>query len=206
MDLTTYTGLQSTIGDYLERDDMAARIPGWIQIAEAQIARDLRRTTKRETTTVFAPTFNLPATVAELRSARLVTASPHRDKPLVNVTVEHLAERRAGRSPTGRPMFFAVRGAEMQFVPAPDQPYTMEYSYYQKLVPLSAANPSNTVLVEAPDLYLFGTLKEAAVFLDDERAVVWEAKYNAALASLERVRVAEESQASVRRGRIPRVF
>ena len=207
MDLSTYTGLQNAVADYLTRDDMSERIPGWIRLAEAQIARDLRRTTRRETTTVSASSFVLPPTVAELRSARLITGSPHRDVPLRNVTVEQLAERRAGRSATGRPVYFSLRGTELLLVPAPDQPYTMEYLYFQKLVPLSADNATNVVLAEAPDLYLFGTLKEASTFLDDdERTPLWDAKYNAALASLDRVRVGEETRASLRPARLPRIF
>lgn len=207
MDLTSYAGLKAAVADYLERADMTARIPGWIKLAEAQISRDLRRTSLRATSSIFGPTFTIPATVAEIRSARLITSSTRLDTPLLNVTVEQLADQRALRSATGRPTHFAIRGSEMLLVPACDQAYTMEYTYFQKLTPLSDAVPSNVVLVEAPDAYLFGALKEASTFLDnDERTPLWEAKYNAALASLDRVRVGEETRASLRPARLPRTF
>lgn len=207
MDLSSYAGLQDAVADYLVRTDMTARIPGFIQLAEAQIARDLRRTTVRATTSIFGATVTLPDTVAELRSARLVTSSSYKDLPLANVSPEILAEERARRPATGRPTHFTIAGHEMQLVPACDAAYTMEYSYFIKLVPLSNANPSNSVLVEAPDAYLFGALKEAAVFLeDDERVALWEAKYNNAIASLTVVRMNEENSASLRPARLPRVF
>lgn len=207
MDLTNLTGLSAAIADYLERTDMSERIPGWISLAEAQIARDLRRTAVRATTTIFGDSVTLPADVVELRSARLVTSNTHLDTPLMNVTPEMLADRRAGRSATGRPTHFTQLARTLQFVPACDQPYTMEYTYFQKLTPLSASNPSNVVLVEAPDAYVFGTLKEAAVFLqDDERVALWEAKYNNAIDSLTKVRLNEETGGSLRQARLARVF
>jgi hypothetical protein len=77
-------------------------------------------------------------------------------------------------------------------------------TYFDRLIPLSAANASNVVLAEAPDLYLFGALKEAAPFLEhDERTPLWESKYNTALAQLEAVREREEFGASLRPSRLP---
>lgn len=207
MDLTTYTGLKAAIADYLNRSDLEDQIPGFIQLAEAQIKRDLRRTAVRATTTIFGSSFTLPSAVAELRSARLVTSSTSEDLPLVNVNPVQLAERRAGRSATGRPTHFAVIGSEMQFVPECDTSYTMEYTYFLKLTALSDSTASNPVLVEAPDAYLFGALKEAEVFLEnDERVPVMEAKYKEAIASLELVRVREENSAAPRPARLPRTF
>lgn len=207
IDLTTYSGLIAAVARYLDRTDLAGDIPAFIQLAEAQIARVLRRTTLRATYTVFGASHTLAADVAELRSLRLVTGSPKRDLPILIVTPEILAERRAGRSSTGRPTYAAVVGRELMFVPACDKAYSLEATYFAKLVPLSATAASNVVLVEAPDAYLFGALKESASFLDhDERIAAWESKFNTALTQLERVRVGEESNASLRPARLPRTF
>jgi hypothetical protein len=55
------------------------------------------------------------------------------------------------------------------------------------------------VLVDAPDLYLFGALKELEAYLEnDERVALWEAKYASALASLIALRDFEEATASKR--------
>ena len=42
MSITNYTNLQSTIADYLNRDDLTSVIPVFIQLAEAQMNRDIR--------------------------------------------------------------------------------------------------------------------------------------------------------------------
>jgi hypothetical protein len=207
MDLTTYTGLQAAIADYLNRTDLTNQIPGFIQLAEAQIARDLRRTTVRATISLASANVTMPATLKELRSIRLVTASPTQDTPIRIVTPDMLAERRAGRTATGRPRYACIVGSDLLLVPAPDQAYSAEITYFQKLIPLSGGNPSNAVLVEGPDAYLFGALKEAAPFMQhDERIAVWEAKFDDALASMQRARANEEQGASLRPARLPRVF
>ena len=41
MSLTTYAGLQTTIADFLDRQDLTATIPTFIALAEARISRDL---------------------------------------------------------------------------------------------------------------------------------------------------------------------
>jgi hypothetical protein len=62
-------------------------------------------------------------------------------------------------------------------------------------------------LDEAPDIYLYGALAEAAPYLEhDERLPVWKALFTDALASLDNVRSREETNASIRPGRLPVVF
>lgn len=207
MDLTNYTGVKAAVAKFLNRTDLTDDIPGFITLVEAQISRVLRRTTIRATVGIFGASYALPASVKELRSLRLVTGSPSQDLPIVICTPEILAERRAGRSAVGRPTHAAVVAGSLLFVPACDQAYSLEMSYFEALVPLSSTNPSNNVLVEAPDLYLFGALKEATPFLEhDERAPLWETKYGTALEQLEAVREREEFNASIRPMRLPRVF
>ena len=42
MAITNYTNLQTTIADFLNRDDLTSVIPTFIQMAEAQINREIR--------------------------------------------------------------------------------------------------------------------------------------------------------------------
>ncbi|MCA8339884.1 hypothetical protein LGM81_29625, partial [Burkholderia multivorans] len=51
--------------------------------------------------------------------------------------------------------------------------------------PLSETNESNWLLEDAPDIYLFGALHEAAVYVrDDARATVWMQKRDLAIDEL----------------------
>ncbi len=42
MALTYYTGLKTSIADFLNRDDLTSVIPDFVALAEAQINRDVR--------------------------------------------------------------------------------------------------------------------------------------------------------------------
>lgn len=213
MSIATFADLQTAGANWLGgRTDLTARIPEFISLAEAQIARDLRRFTKRATIALATDQNNLPSDCRELKSARLVTSSASQDTPLIVSTQEELAVRRAqtGDAP-GRPLRIAIfNDGTNQYAmtqPTPDGVYNAEIFYYQKLVPLSDSAPVNQILLDAPDLYLFGLLKEAEPFLEnDERSPMWESKYNAALTSLVAMRDREEWQASQRPVPLARVF
>jgi hypothetical protein len=207
MSLSTYTGLKAEVASFLNRSDLTLNIPTFISLAEAEIQRVLRRTTKRSTVTVAEESFAIPATVAELRSLRFVTSSRSRDLPISIVTPEQLSDTRARGEPAGRPRAAAVVGTNLLFAPAPDAVYDMEIAYFEKLVPLSASVATNVVLAEAPDVYLYGALREASAFLEhDERIPVWSTKFTTALDQLAVARQREEHGASLRPARLPVVF
>ncbi len=207
MSLSTYTGLKAEIADWLNRSDLTASIPSFIALTEAEVQRVLRRTTKRATITVAEESVAIPATVAELRSLRFVTSTRSRDIPISIVTPEQLSDIRARGEATGRPRAAAVVGTNLLFAPAPNDIYNMEITYYEKLIPLSASVATNVVLAEAPDVYLYGALREASAFLEhDERIPVWAAKFSTALDQLAVARQREEHGASLRPARLPVVF
>lgn len=207
MDLSSYTGLQTAVADYLNRTDLPDRIPTFISLAEAQIKRRLRRRTTRTTITIAQESTTLPADVAELRSIHLLTSSRWRDTPLLIGTPEQLAETRASFMVAGRPVRAAMIGRQLVVAPEPDASYNADLVYFAQLTPLSASVSTNDVLAEAPDLYLFGALMEAAPFLEhDERAPLWKEKFDTAIDQLNAVREGEETNASIRAVRLPRRF
>lgn len=207
--IESYSDLQTAVANWLDRTDLTARIPEFIQLTEAKLRRKLRRRSVRDTITLTSgvDSVTLPADVAELRSIRLVTSSYRQDVPLLNQTPEMLAERRAAWSQSGRPRFFSVVGNRLLLVPTPDDNYSAEIIYYEALQPLSDTNPTNNVLTEAPDVYLYGALQEAEPYLEnDERLPLWKAQFEAALHELTVARQREEYSASLRPVRLPRVF
>jgi hypothetical protein len=207
LDLSTYTGLKGSIASYLWRSDMTEQIPAFIQLAEAQIRRRLRRKSIRTSITVAQESTTLPANCAEIRSLHFLTSFRGRDLPIRVGTPEQLAETRASYGGAGRPIAAAMIGGFLVVAPEPDQSYLADLVYFEKLSPLSDSNTTNSVLDEAPDLYLFGALMEAAPYLEhDERIPVWQAKYETALSELEAVREREETNASLRAVRLGRVF
>ena len=208
MSLADYSGLQTEIGDWLNRSDLTARIPTFIQLAEAEMKRRLRYRIVRASLSITGRVVAIPATVSVLQSANIVSSSPSRDRPLTVGTVTQLSEfaARFGTT-TARPQMVAVAGAELLFAPAPDQTYTAEITYTAKLTALSTTNTVNDELTTAPDLYLFGALKNAEPFLEnDDRIATWKNMFDAAIDQLNQQRSDEEFSMSLRPQRLPIVF
>lgn len=206
MALSNYTELQTSIGNWLTRTDLATQIPEFIVLAEAEIARVLRKSSTRQTVTLSEESLSLGAAVGELRSVRLVTGSPYRDLPLEIGTPEIFWEWKARFQVSGRPRKAALIAGKLVVAPVPDAPYPAEIVYYNALVPLSSTNPTNEVLRDDPDVYLFGALMQAAPYLkNDERIPVWEAKFQRGLDQIETQYQRKES-ASLQPVRLPVVF
>jgi len=208
MALTSYATLQTAVADWLNRTDLTAVIPDLITLCEAEIKRRLRRSSTNTTISITSGAVTIPTDMAALRSLSLSSAEPWRDVPLRICTPEMIAERIARANGVAeRPDSVAVMAGQLVFAPVPDQTYTGNIFYFTQLTALSASNTSNTVLVEAPDAYLYGTLLQAEPYLEhDERIPVWEKKFNAAIDQLNWVRSEEEYSASTMDIRLPRVF
>lgn len=210
--ITDYATLQATIADYLNRDDITLQIQTFIQLTEAQIRRRVRRKTVRNATFAIASGVALtalPADCSEVRSIIPVTGSPSLDKALSIGTEAMVADLNASRAgAAGRPQLFAViDGVKALFGPTPDADYTAVLTYYQSLTSLSDASTTNTVLAEAPDIYLFGALTQAAPFLEhDERIAVWQGLFDAGVTELDAKREREETAAQLHKARLPAVF
>lgn len=206
--LDSYTNLKLTIADWLNRADLTLQIADFIALTEASITRRVRRKTIRNTVTFTQDTLPIPIDCAELRSMRFVTGFPYRDKPIPVVTPEMLADHRAAyNNVAGRPLFASIIAGSIVIAPPPDGTYPAELTYFEKLVPLSTTNATNSVLRDSPDVYLYGALTHSAPFLKhDERIPVWQSLYEQAIGELEAAREREEFNASIRPARLPMRF
>jgi hypothetical protein len=178
MAIDNYTELQSLVLNYLGRADLVAIVPELISIAEEEIRATLRKQVVRAALTLNSDAVSLPAACAELRSVRYNTDT--RKYTLKAMTAEGLASvRRVG---SGTPNYYAVVAGTLLLDIDPDVDYTAEIVYYESLVSLSVAAPANATLTGSSRIYLFGTLKEAAPYLEhDERVPLWEAKFEKAI-------------------------
>lgn len=66
----------------------------------------------------------------------------------------------------GTPKAFCIEGDSLRFGPPPDKQYVMQCLYYQKFGVLATA--TNWLMTNKPDVYLWGTLLEAKIFLEDD--------------------------------------
>jgi len=191
--ITDYTSLQAAAVEWLARDQDAtliARIPTFIQLAEAKFNRELfvRQMEQRSSATLSfgvtdAEFVLLPTDFQSMRRVRLtsVTGKPN----LSFMSQTQMDEFRYGSANTaGQPQYFTIFGSEMELAPTPDQAYTIEM-VYRTVIPALATNSANWLLDLAPDLYLYGVLLESAPYIQqDDRLQTWGLGFKTALDGL----------------------
>ena len=189
MAISTYSELRATVADFLNRDDLTATIPSFISLAEAALNRRLRspEMVTRATATLDTPYFAVPVDWKETIRFQLNT---NPITPMLYVTPEQLLEDSLVYSAAAQPMFFTTIGQQFEVLPQPDGSYEAELLYYAKLPALSDAAPTNWLLTESPDIYLYGTLAQSAPYLkEDERTGIWTSLYEKLV---EDMRIADE--------------
>ena len=174
MAITTYAELQAAAANWLVRGDLTARIPEFIALAEARLNRVLRtRLAESEVTLtaiVGSRTIPLPAGFTEPLALWIVDGGQR--------TALRFAEPRLAAASTaaGRPQSWGVDGATLAFNRPCDQAYGLVLRMLVKFA-LSDAAPTNGLLTDGPDVYLFAALCEAGPFLrDDDLAQAYEAR------------------------------
>lgn len=204
MPITNYSELQTAVGNWLNRSDLTTVLPDFVALAEASLRRRIRRKTQRATLSLDSATVALPADVKELRAIVLYPGT-ERETPLNIVTRVGLADVRAGSQPTGRPRAAAIVGTDLLLAPAPDQTYEAEITYYAAIPPLTGTAPTNWLLTEAPDVYLFASLVQAEPYLEhDARVVLWQTALDNAIRELDIAHDGEEFTAAPRPVRLRR--
>jgi hypothetical protein len=186
MALSTYTELKTSIGDWLNRSDLTTAIPDFISLAEAQIERTLRtrQMIVRANASFDAQYGAVPSDFLETKSLKLTSTNPQ--TPLQFLSIDALDNEAANYTASGKPKFFGVVGGQFRIVPTPDANYTTELTYYAKLTKLSSSVASNWLLASSPDIYLYGSLLQAAPYLqDDARIQTWATLYERALNDLQ---------------------
>jgi hypothetical protein len=137
-EIVDYISRQNAVTEYLARDQdttLIARIPSFIQLAEAKFNRQLfvRQMESRaiavvDLTSSEAEFIALPSDFQSMRRVRLsnVTGKPQLEFRSVAQIDEFRA--RTGDA-TGQPLYFTVFGNEIELAPTPDQAYAIEMIY-----------------------------------------------------------------------------
>ena len=179
MAIGTYAELQTAVANWLDRDDLTDRIPEFIALAEAKMNRNLRISLMENVSTAIIMAggtrdYSLPTGFTGMKEFHLTT-SPI--TPLSYITPEMMNRMWAG-SNAGRPQAFTLFSdagtRKIKIGPSPDSAYTTSMLYLKKIDSLSVSNPTETMLTENPDIYLYGALLEAEPFLmNDARVQLW---------------------------------
>ena len=187
MAITTYAELKSSIANWLNRDDLTSVIPDFISLTEAGINRDLRhyKMINRVDATLDSRYVQMPADWLETVRFGITSGTTYR---LELISRDDMLEYRQNTSDiAGIPKFYANIGDTIEVFPTPAAEYQMQLQYYAKTSALSDSNTTNWLLTDAPDIYLYGSLIQAAPYLnDDARAETWAALYSAAMQSMQK--------------------
>jgi len=198
--ITTKADLRRQVLSTLWKDqddpDFSGEVDGWIAMCEQKIAGELRvrQMVVRATDEIDDRYLTLPTDWLEAIRLRIANVGP-----LLSIQQEDAAWYSTGASSPayafatttgGLPRHYSIVGDQLEILPDPTplihlptySPMLLEMAYYGRPAALIADADSNSVLVDFPAIYLYGTLAVSAPHVDhDERLQTWGSLYGDAV-------------------------
>lgn len=201
MALSTYSDLQSALTAWFARNGstdttISDRATDFIALCEARInygsadgqfgSAPLRvramETSATLTTSTGVVSVSLPTGYLGLRRIYISGSPPQ-------ALVQYSPELNASMSQSavaGRPQLYDIVGDTIEFTPIPDGAYDVVVVYYKAVPALTVSATTNWLLTAKPDVYLYGSLLEAALFIgDDTSAAKFFRSFSGAVNSLQ---------------------
>lgn len=179
MSITTYSELKTAVADWLNRDDLDdGRLGDFIQFSENRIYHELRIPTMERVVLLDTDSDGQAYIPADFLEAKDVFFN---DAPLDRVSLTDLMSRTTA---SGSPKCFARSNGYLKFWPNPGDTTTtgddLRMIYYAEPARLSADNADNSVFLLAPDLYLYGALVSAGVYVGSppEKIALWQQSFD----------------------------
>lgn len=179
-----YDWLKASIAKWNgNRSDLAALTPDFVMLAEKRINGDLSASAQESTAQISVPagavSGSLPADTGEVRSLSIIGGAGL--DYLTPATFN--GEQWQGMS--GTPRFFTAVGAEIFLGPLPDKDCTLLLTYKQYVPALADSAGTNWLIENHPEVYLAACMVESIHYTKNfDNLQIWEAKYEAALAAL----------------------
>lgn len=162
MPYTTYAELKTAVARTMKRTDLTSYIPDYIALCEAdlQVRCRLLEFEAESTVTITAGAGPLPS---DFLAMRAVYWSGDLQRPLRYMTPQKygLASNWSGLAD-----FYTI--AENQIKTAPVETGSLLLLHSAKFTPLSDVAPSNSLLLNSPDVYLYGAATHGAIDLSDD--------------------------------------
>lgn len=182
----TYDNLITTVEQYLERNDAAVvnQIPTFITLCEYEIAQQIKTLGQQQVVTSTMLTGNpvIPKPARWRKSVSMNIVNGDNYQPVYLRKYEYLKNYSPADTATGVPLYYADYDYDHWLVsPTPDQDYTFEVLYYERIQPLDSANQTNWITQNAPNAMLFGTLLQAMPFLKNDQRQIFQLKYDQAM-------------------------
>lgn len=171
MTIASYADLKASVARWMNRPDLVDEIPNFIQSAESQISLDLRLRQQLSVTslntTVGFNGLSLPDDFLEFDSVSINGGE------LSQIGFGELLRMRA----SGLPRHYAIGGNELLLSVPATTVYPVDVTYFARFPSLEEV-PVNGLLLNYPDVYLFGALMWANRFvMNEEMASKWQGQY-----------------------------
>lgn len=185
----TYDSLNSTVLQYLERQDQAVvnAIPTFITLCEFEIAQEIKTlgqlNVANSTMTAGNPVLQKPARWR--KTVSMAINGTGGTTPVLLRKFEYLKTYWPDASQTDLPEFYSDIDYDHWYIaPTPNQNYIFEVLYYERIQPLSSENQTNWLTQNAPNAMLYGTLLQAMPFLKNDARAIFQQKYTEAITAL----------------------
>jgi hypothetical protein len=183
MAISTYAQLQTAVGNWLNKSNLAAVIPDFISLAEAKLNRQIRtlsNETIRSLSTSTASQFvTIPLDVAEIFSLAIIDTA---GETVELQFVSPVDFSWVSSITPNEPEKYTIRD-QIELDVISDQVYTLKAHVRTKWD--IATTSTNWLLTNAPDVYLYGALCEAEPYLkNDARVGTWKQLYEQAVAQI----------------------
>lgn len=175
MSISTYSELKASVASWIKRSDLTDTIPDFIRLAEIRLKSvvDLRvlEATADLVTTPSDATIPVPSDFKSPISLWIADINPQEQLNQL------LYQSMPFNTTPNRPQYWCIDDHTIRFQCPANNAYPIKFRYAQ-LFELSDSNPTNYVLTDYPDVYLFGALFEAADYVqDDQNAAKWNSKF-----------------------------
>jgi hypothetical protein len=183
---SSYSTLQTNVADWLARSNLTGYIPNFIQNFEERFYRSPKNWGPwMETAYSTAMSSGVSAVPTGFLAWKNVYISMSPTRRLAPVGLSQLYADYPRSGSTGIPAVIARNGANFEFGPRPSSDFTVAGTYYQKPTTLrnfAADAAAHYLVLNAPDMLLYGALLEAEPFLkNDGRIMVWKGFLDAAI-------------------------
>lgn len=184
MTIASYSDLLTEMGNWLNRTDLSAEIPTFIQLFETRMNRRLRNPDQQITTTQTITGATSYPILPPMRQVKHVHIGGTPRIELAYMTHEEWRVAYPNDN-SGDAQAYTIVGNFIFPQPIPASG-TLVIIGYNTLASLGTGNTTNWLLNDHPDAYLFGSLCEAAAYLrDDERLTVWKSAWEEVLGEIE---------------------
>ncbi|KAK46344.1 hypothetical protein BG58_10955 [Caballeronia jiangsuensis] len=178
--IESYDDLIEAVGEYLQRADLADRVPLFIALAEKRL-NDVIKTMPQQVALPYIITPAAGTNILSLPSdfGALIRCT-YGSRPLTFISPESIDVENTRCNA----MKFTLLGNKLYLQTMSNGQDALVIYYYKQLDQLSETNESNWLLEDYPNMYLYATLLETEPFvMDDERVAVWSELLSQALQS-----------------------